>query len=86
MSAGGAGRDTVAARIGGDAGWGVGWTAADRHGNREVQDMPRELLRAFSKRAEQVNAEVDRLASPYGLTAQASTFARGTSWSLSAPA
>ncbi len=40
---------------------GVEWTAADRHGNREVQGMPTELLRAFSKRAEQVNAEVERL-------------------------
>jgi hypothetical protein len=40
---------------------GVEWTEADRHGNREVKGMPRELVRAFSKRAEQVNAEVERL-------------------------
>jgi conjugative relaxase-like TrwC/TraI family protein len=40
---------------------GVAWTEADRHGNREVAGMPRELVRAFSKRAEQVNAEVERL-------------------------
>jgi conjugative relaxase-like TrwC/TraI family protein len=40
---------------------GVAWTAADRHGNREVQGMSAELLRVFSKRAEQVTAEVERL-------------------------
>jgi conjugative relaxase-like TrwC/TraI family protein len=40
---------------------GVEWTHADRHGNREIQGMPRELVRAFSKRTEQVNAEVERL-------------------------
>jgi conjugative relaxase-like TrwC/TraI family protein len=40
---------------------GVAWTAADRHGNREVQGMPAELVWAFSKRAEQVAAEVERL-------------------------
>jgi conjugative relaxase-like TrwC/TraI family protein len=40
---------------------GVAWTDADRHGNREVRGMPRELVRAFSKRTEQVNAEVERL-------------------------
>jgi conjugative relaxase-like TrwC/TraI family protein len=40
---------------------GVEWTAADRWGNRELRGMPAELLRAFSKRAEQVNAEVERL-------------------------
>ncbi len=40
---------------------GVAWTEADRHGNREVRGMPRELVRAFSKRTEQVNAEVERL-------------------------
>ncbi|HEY2958801.1 MAG TPA: MobF family relaxase, partial [Actinomycetota bacterium] len=40
---------------------GVAWTEADRHGNREVAGMPKELVRAFSKRAEQVNAEVERL-------------------------
>jgi conjugative relaxase-like TrwC/TraI family protein len=40
---------------------GVAWTQADRHGNREVRGMPEELVRAFSKRTEQVNAEVERL-------------------------
>jgi conjugative relaxase-like TrwC/TraI family protein len=40
---------------------GVAWTEADQHGNREVKGMPAELVRAFSKRAEQVNAEVERL-------------------------
>jgi conjugative relaxase-like TrwC/TraI family protein len=40
---------------------GVEWTAADRHGNREIQGMPTELVRGFSKRTEQVNAEVERL-------------------------
>src|SRR6266545_3298404 len=40
---------------------GVKWTAADRHGNREIQGMPQGLIRAFSKRAEQVQAEVERL-------------------------
>jgi conjugative relaxase-like TrwC/TraI family protein len=40
---------------------GVEWTPADRHGNRELQGMPKELIRAFSKRTEQVNAEVERL-------------------------
>jgi conjugative relaxase-like TrwC/TraI family protein len=40
---------------------GVAWTEADPHGNREVKGMPKELVRAFSKRAEQVNAEVERL-------------------------
>jgi conjugative relaxase-like TrwC/TraI family protein len=40
---------------------GVEWTDADRHGNREIRGLPFELVRAFSKRAEQVNAEVERL-------------------------
>jgi conjugative relaxase-like TrwC/TraI family protein len=40
---------------------GVEWTAADAHGNRELQGMPRELLRAFSKRADQIDAQVERL-------------------------
>src|SRR6266540_2593482 len=40
---------------------GVEWTAADRHGNREIQGMPTDLVRGFSKRTEQVNAEVERL-------------------------
>jgi conjugative relaxase-like TrwC/TraI family protein len=40
---------------------GVEWTVADRHGNRELKGIPAELLRVFSKRAEQVTAEVERL-------------------------
>jgi conjugative relaxase-like TrwC/TraI family protein len=40
----------------------VEWTAADRHGNRELVGMPEELVRSFSKRADQIDAELDRLA------------------------
>jgi hypothetical protein len=40
---------------------GVEWTAADRHGNRELQGVPKELLRAFSKRSDQIDLEVERL-------------------------
>jgi conjugative relaxase-like TrwC/TraI family protein len=40
---------------------GVEWTAADRHGNRELAGIPDELLRAFSKRADQIDLEVERL-------------------------
>ena len=40
---------------------GVAWTRADRHGNRELVGVPAELVRVFSKRAEQVTAEVERL-------------------------
>jgi conjugative relaxase-like TrwC/TraI family protein len=40
---------------------GVEWTAADRHGNRELQGMPEELVRAFSKRSDQIDLEVERL-------------------------
>jgi TrwC relaxase len=40
---------------------GVEWTAADRWGNRELYGVPAALVRAFSKRAEQVTAEVERL-------------------------
>jgi conjugative relaxase-like TrwC/TraI family protein len=40
---------------------GVEWTAADGHGNRELQGIPEELVRGFSKRAGQIDAEVDRL-------------------------
>jgi conjugative relaxase-like TrwC/TraI family protein len=40
---------------------GVAWTPADRWGNRELAGMPAELIRGFSKRADQVNAEVERL-------------------------
>jgi conjugative relaxase-like TrwC/TraI family protein len=40
---------------------GVEWTAADAHGNRELQGLPEELLRAFSKRTDQIDLEVERL-------------------------
>jgi conjugative relaxase-like TrwC/TraI family protein len=40
---------------------GVEWTAADRHGNRELQGMPHDLVRSFSKRTNQIDAELDRL-------------------------
>jgi conjugative relaxase-like TrwC/TraI family protein len=40
---------------------GVEWTAADAHGNRELQGLPEELLRAFSKRSGQIDLEVERL-------------------------
>jgi conjugative relaxase-like TrwC/TraI family protein len=41
---------------------GVEWTAADGHGNRELQGIPEELVRGFSKRTSQIDAELDRLA------------------------
>src|SRR5215204_4908618 len=40
---------------------GVEWTPADAHGNRELQGMPEELVRGFSKRTSQIDAELDRL-------------------------
>jgi conjugative relaxase-like TrwC/TraI family protein len=40
---------------------GVQWTRADVHGNRELQGMGEELLRAFSKRSGQIDLEVERL-------------------------
>ena len=40
---------------------GVEWTAADQHGNRELQGMPEELVRLFSKRTDQIDLEVERL-------------------------
>jgi conjugative relaxase-like TrwC/TraI family protein len=40
---------------------GVEWTAADRHGNRELHGMPEELVRLFSKRSDQIDLEVERL-------------------------
>jgi conjugative relaxase-like TrwC/TraI family protein len=40
---------------------GVEWTVADTHGNRELQGMPEALIRGFSKRSDQVDAELDRL-------------------------
>jgi conjugative relaxase-like TrwC/TraI family protein len=41
---------------------GVEWTPADSHGNRELQGVPEDLVRSFSKRAGQIEAELDRLA------------------------
>jgi hypothetical protein len=40
---------------------GVEWTPADAYGNRELQGIPEELLRGFSKRARLIDAELDRL-------------------------
>jgi hypothetical protein len=40
---------------------GVEWTPADAHGNRELQGMPEDLVRGFSKRTGQIAAELDRL-------------------------
>jgi hypothetical protein len=41
---------------------GVEWTAADRHGNRELRGMPEELIQGFSKRTGQIDTELNRLA------------------------
>jgi conjugative relaxase-like TrwC/TraI family protein len=41
---------------------GVEWTAADTYGNRELQGIPQALVRSFSKRTGQIDAELDRLA------------------------
>jgi conjugative relaxase-like TrwC/TraI family protein len=40
---------------------GIRWGAPDRWGNRAIQGMPEELVRAFSKRHEQITVELDRL-------------------------
>jgi conjugative relaxase-like TrwC/TraI family protein len=40
---------------------GVAWTAADAHGNRELQSIPEELVRVFSKRSEQIERAVGQL-------------------------
>jgi conjugative relaxase-like TrwC/TraI family protein len=40
---------------------GVEWTPADAHGNRELQGMSEVLIRGFSKRTDQIDAELDRL-------------------------
>jgi hypothetical protein len=40
---------------------GVEWTPADSHGNRELAGMPKELVRSFSKRTDQIDAELERL-------------------------
>src|SRR6266516_132034 len=39
---------------------GVRWEEPDRWGNRAMQGMPEELRRAFSKRHEQITAELER--------------------------
>jgi conjugative relaxase-like TrwC/TraI family protein len=41
----------------------VEWTQADQYGNREVAGIPDELVRAFSKRADAIDLEVERLES-----------------------
>jgi conjugative relaxase-like TrwC/TraI family protein len=40
---------------------GVAWTAADAHGNRELQGIPEDLVRLFSKRSEQIEHAVGQL-------------------------
>jgi conjugative relaxase-like TrwC/TraI family protein len=40
---------------------GVEWTAANGFGNRELQTVPEELLRCFSKRTGQIDLEIERL-------------------------
>jgi hypothetical protein len=46
--------------------------------NRELRGMPRELVRAFSKRTEQVNAEVERRGGKARLAARRLPHARGS--------
>jgi conjugative relaxase-like TrwC/TraI family protein len=41
---------------------GVEWTAADTHGNRQLQGVPKELVRLFSKRTDQIDQAVQELA------------------------
>ena len=41
------------------------WTAADGHGNRELQGIPEALVRSFSRRTGQIDAELDRLEGIY---------------------
>jgi conjugative relaxase-like TrwC/TraI family protein len=45
---------------------GVEWTPADPHGNRELQGIPEALVRSFSKRSGQIDAELDRLVADGG--------------------
>jgi len=40
---------------------GVKWTPADGHGNRELQGIPEDLVRGFSKRTGQIDAELEGL-------------------------
>src|SRR4030095_15480429 len=44
----------------------VEWTPADTHGNRELQGIPEELVRSFSKRTGQIDAELERLGADGG--------------------
>jgi ATP-dependent exoDNAse (exonuclease V) alpha subunit len=39
----------------------VEWTAADTHGNRELQGMSEALVRGFSKRTDRIDAELGKL-------------------------
>jgi hypothetical protein len=39
----------------------VEWTPADAYGNRELKGIPEGLVRGFSKRTGQIDAELDRL-------------------------
>jgi conjugative relaxase-like TrwC/TraI family protein len=41
---------------------GVEWTAADVHGNRELQGVPEDLVRRFSKRTDQIDQAIQDLA------------------------
>jgi conjugative relaxase-like TrwC/TraI family protein len=45
---------------------GVEWTPADAYGNRELQGIPEGLVRCFSKRTGQIDAELDRLGADGG--------------------
>src|SRR5215218_154506 len=40
---------------------GVEWTAADTHGNHELQGMSEALVRGFSKRTDRIDAELGKL-------------------------
>jgi AAA domain/TrwC relaxase len=40
----------------------VEWTPADSHGNRELEGLLEDLVRSFSKRTDQIDTELDRLA------------------------
>jgi conjugative relaxase-like TrwC/TraI family protein len=40
---------------------GVEWTPGDTHGNRELQGIPGDLVRLFSKRSEQIDRAVGQL-------------------------
>jgi conjugative relaxase-like TrwC/TraI family protein len=39
----------------------VEWTAADRHGNRDLQGVSEDLVRLLSKRTDRIDLEVERL-------------------------